>query len=149
MMSTLSAAHESTSNPTLDALAAELGAMQVIANALSDIRDCETRRRVLSWANERFMTVAVAVPTEAAQSTPETKAADIDDTLEVDSLAEFFERPQNDTALLAMQAAAMAIDEPPAAIEADKRDLRGGAIGVIVRGVSRGLAVLAAQWQTA
>jgi len=147
-MSTLSAAHDSTSNPTLDALAAELGAMQVIANALSDIRDCETRRRVLSWANERFMTaeVPVAVP---VQATPVTRAVATDDTLEVDSLAEFFERPQNDTALLAMQAAAMVTDEPPAAIESDKRDLRGGAIGMVIRGVSRGLAVLAAQWQTA
>ena len=148
MMSTLSAGHESTSNPTLDALAAELGAMQVIANALSDIRDCDTRRRVLSWANERFMTsaVPVAVP---VPSTSETRAVDTDDTLEVDSLAEFFERPQNDTALLALQAAAMAVDEPPAALDTDKRDLRGGAIGMIIRGVSRGLAVLAAQWQTA
>lgn len=149
MMSTLSAAHDSTSNPILDALAAELGAMQVIANALSDIRDCETRRRVLSWANERFMTVAVAVPTVPVPSTTETKAVDADDTLEVDSLAEFFERPQNDTALLAMQAAAMAIEEPPAAMATDKRDLRGGALGMVIRGVSRGLAVLAAQWQTA
>lgn len=148
MMSTLSAGHESTSNPTLDALAAELGAMQVIANALSDIRDCDTRRRVLSWANERFITAAVTVAVPV-QSTPETRAVDIDDTLEVDSLAEFFERPQNDTALLALQAAAVAIDEPPAAIETDQRDLRGGAIGMIIRGVSRGLAVLAAQWQTA
>jgi hypothetical protein len=147
-MSTLSAGHESTSNPTLDALAAELGAMQVIANALSDIRDCDTRRRVLSWANERFITAAVTVAVPV-QSTPEIRAVDIDDTLEVDSLAEFFERPQNDTALLALQAAAVAIDEPPAAIETDQRDLRGGAIGMIIRGVSRGLAVLAAQWQTA
>jgi len=146
-MSTLSAGHDSTPNPTLDALAAELGAMQVIANALSDIRDCETRRRVLSWANERFMTaVPVAAP---VQPTAVTRAVDTDDTLEVDSLAEFFERPQNDTALLAMQAAAMVIDEPPAAIEPDRRDLRGGAIGMVIRGVSRGLAVLAAQWQTA
>jgi hypothetical protein len=148
MMSTLSAGHESTSNPTLDALAAELGAMQVIANALSDIRDCDTRRRVLSWANERFITAAVAVAVPV-QSTTEMRAVDTDDTLEVDSLAEFFERPQNDTALLALQAAAVAIDEPPAAIETDQRDLRGGAIGMIIRGVSRGLAVLAAQWQTA
>jgi hypothetical protein len=148
MMSTLSAAHDSTSNPTLDALAAELGAMQVIANALSDIRDCETRRRVLSWANERFMSAAVAVAVPV-QPTPVTRAAATDDTLEVDSLAEFFERPQNDTALLAMQAAGMVIDEPPAAIESDKRDLRGGAIGMVIRGISRGLAVLAAQWQTA
>jgi hypothetical protein len=148
MMATLSAGHESTSNPTLDALAAELGAMQVIANALSDIRDCDTRRRVLSWANERFITAAVTVAVPV-QSTPEIRAVDIDDTLEVDSLAEFFERPQNDTALLALQAAAVAIDEPPAAIETDQRDPRGGAIGMIIRGVSRGLAVLAAQWQTA
>jgi hypothetical protein len=148
MMSTLSAGHESTSNPTLDALAAELGAMQVIANALSDIRDCDTRRRVLSWANERFMTAAIpAAP--LVQSTTAIRAVDADDTLEVDSLAEFFERPQNDTALLALQAAGMAFDEPPAAIETDKRDLRSGAIGMVIRGVSRGLAVLAAQWQAA
>jgi len=148
MMSTLSAGHESTSNPTLDALAAELGAMQVIANALSDIRDCDTRRRVLSWANERFITAAVPVAVPV-QLTTETRAVDTDDTLEVNSLAEFFERPQNDTALLALQAAAMAIDEPPAAIDTDKRDLRGGAIGMLFRGVSRGLALLAGQWQTA
>jgi hypothetical protein len=43
----------------------------------------------------------------------------------------------------------MLIDEPPAAIETDRSDLRGGALGMVIRGVSRGLAVLAAQWQTA
>src|SRR4051812_44348333 len=135
-MSILSAGHESTSNSTLDALAAELGAMQVIANALSDIRDCDTRRRVLSWANERFVTAAVvALPVRPT----ETRAVTTDDTLEVDSLAEFFERPQNETALLALQAMGREADERPVAIETDKRDLRGGAIGMVVRGVSRGL----------
>ena len=146
-MSTYSAGYEPTSDSTLDALAAELGAMQVIANALSDIQDSDTRRRVLSWANERFVTaaVAVALPVRAT----EIRAVCTDETLEVDSLAEFFERPQNDTALLALQAAALNGYEPPNAIETDKRDLRGGAIGMVIRGVSRGLAVLAAQWQTA
>jgi hypothetical protein len=132
---------------TLDALAAELGAMQVIANALSDIRDSDTRRRVLSWANERFVTAAVAVAVPVAPM--ERKAVDADDTLEVDSLYEFFERPQNDAALLALQAAAIEGHEAPAAIENDKRDLRGGAVAMLIRGVSRGLAVLAGQWQTA
>ena len=146
-MSTHSAGHEPTSDSTLDALAAELGAMQVIANALSDIRDCDTRRRVLSWANERFVTAAVTVALPARPA--ESRAVMVDDTLEVDSLAEFFERPSNDAALLAFQAAAIEVDEPPAAVADDKRDLRGGALGMLIRGVSRGLAVLAAQWQTA
>src|SRR3954470_22030918 len=99
-MSTHSAGHERTSDSTLDALAAELGAMQVIANALSDIQDSDTRRRVLSWANERFVTAAaaVAVPVRPTDS----KAINVDDTLDVDSLYEFFERrPENDAALLA------------------------------------------------
>jgi hypothetical protein len=148
-MGTHSAGHEPRSNSTLDALAAELGAMQVIASALSDIQDFDTRRRVLSWANERFTTAAAAV---AAPVQPtERKAIDVDDTLEVDSLYEFFERrPQNDAALLALQAAAIDIDEPRAEIENDKRDLRGGgAAGMLIRGVARGLAALAAPWQTA
>ena len=147
-MSTHSARHEPTSDSTLDALAAELGAMQMIANALSDIRDSDTRRRVLSWANERFVTAAVSV---AAPVRPaDIKPVVVDDTLEVDSLYEFFERrPQNDAALLALQAAAVEVEEPQPAIEHDKRDLRGGVLGMIVRGLSRGLAVLADQWQTA
>jgi len=147
-MSTQSAGHEPTSDSTLNALAAELGAMQVIANALSDIRDSDTRRRVLSWANERFVTAAVSVapPVRAA----ETKPVSVDDTLEVDSLYEFFERrPQNDAALLALQAAPLEVVESPAAIEHDTRDARGGAFGMLIRGLSRGLAVLVAQWQTA
>ena len=147
-MSTHSAGHEPTSDSTLDALAAELGAMQVIANALSDIRDSDTRRRVLSWANERFVTAAVAVAPPVRPA--ETRSVSVDDTLEVDSLYEFFERrPQNDAALLALQAAPAEVVESPAAIEQDTRNLRGGAFGMLVRGLSRGLAVLAAQWQTA
>ena len=146
-MSTHSAGHEATSDSTLDALAAELGAMQVIANALSDIRDSDTRRRVLCWANERFVSAAVSVAVPARPA--ESKAVIVDDTLEVDSLAEFFERPSNDTALLAFQAAAIEVDEAPAAVADETRDLRGGAVGMLIRGVSRGLAVLAAQWQTA
>src|SRR5690349_9456110 len=147
-MSTHSAAQIPTSDSTLDALAAELGAMQVIANALSDIHDSETRRRVLSWANERFVTAAVTV---AAPVHPiETRTISVDDTLEVDSLYEFFERrPQNDAALLALQAAPVEVEQPPAAIARDARDLRGGAFGMLIRGVSRGLAVLAGQWQEA
>ena len=147
-MSTHSAGHEATSDSTLDALAAELGAMQVIANALSDIRDSDTRRRVLSWANERFVTAAVSVAPPVRPT--ETRPVSIDDTLEVDSLYEFFERrPQNDAALLALQAAPLEVEEPAAAIEHDTRDVRGGALGMLVRGLSRGLALLAAQWQTA
>ena len=147
-MSTHSAGHEATSDSTLDALAAELGAMQVIANALSDIRDADTRRRVLSWANERFVTAAVSVTPPVRPA--ETRPVSVDDTLEVDSLYEFFERrPQHDAALLALQAAPLDVVEPPAAIEHDAREVRGGALGMLVRGLSRGLAVLVAQWQTA
>ena len=147
-MSTHSAGHTPTSDSTLDALAAELGAMQVIANALSDIHDSDTRRRVLSWANERFVTAAVSVAPPARPT--ETRTVAVDDTLEVDSLYEFFERrPQNDAALLALQAAPLDVEEPPAAVAHDTRDQRGGALGMLIRGVSRGLAVLAAQWQEA
>jgi len=147
-MSTQNAGHEATSDSTLDALAAELGAMQVIANALSDIRDSDTRRRVLSWANERFVTAAVSVAPPVRPA--ETRSVGVDDTLEVDSLYEFFERrPHNDAALLALQAAPLEAVESPAAIEHGTRDLRGGAFGMLVRGLSRGLAVLASQWQTA
>jgi len=147
-MATHSAGHEPTSDSTLDALAAELGAMQVIANALSDIRDSDTRRRVLSWANERFVTAAVSVAPPVRPT--ETRSISVDDTLEVDSLYEFFERrPQNDAALLALQAAPLEVVEPAPAIEHDRRNVRGGAFGMVVRGLSRRLAVLAAQWQTA
>ena len=147
-MSTHSAGLKPTSDSTLDALAAELGAMQVIANALSDIHDADTRRRVLSWANERFVTAAVSVAPPVRPT--ETRTACVDDTLEVDSLYEFFERrPQNDAALLALQAAPLEVEEPPAAIEHVTPDLRSGAFGMLLRGVSRGLAVLAAQWQEA
>jgi hypothetical protein len=80
----------------------------------------------------------------------ETKPVSVDDTLEVDSLYEFFERrPQNDAALLALQAAPLEVVESPAAIGHDTRDARGGAFGMLIRGLSRGLAVLVAQWQTA
>jgi hypothetical protein len=146
-MSTYSADHELVSDSTLDALAAELGAMQVIAKALSDIRDCDTRLRVLSWANERFVTAAVptVLPVRATATTP----ANIDDSLEVDSLYEFFERPQNATELLALQAAGVGTDESQTVLDTKGREARGGTLGLLVRRVSRGLAVLAGQWQTA
>jgi hypothetical protein len=142
-----SAGYEPTSDSTLDALAAELGAMHVIAKALSDVSDSDTRRRVLSWAHERFITAAVpvALPVRPAETRPDH----VDDTLEVDSLYELFEGPQNDAALLALRAAGVEPDEPQTTIESNKRDLRGGAIGMLIRAVSRGVAVLAAQSQTA
>src|SRR4051794_24638209 len=123
-MSTQSAGYDATSDSTLDVLAAELGAMQVIAKALSDIRDCDTRRRVLCWANERFVTaaVAVALPVRATETRPID--VDADDTLEVNSLADFFERPQHDTALLALHADAVDIGQAHTAVEHDAADAR-------------------------
>lgn len=41
-------------DPTLDAIAVELDAMQAIARALAGIRDPQVRRRVVQWANDRF-----------------------------------------------------------------------------------------------
>jgi len=43
-----------TADPTLDAIAVELEAMQAIARTLAGIRDPQIRQRVLEWANDRF-----------------------------------------------------------------------------------------------
>jgi len=144
-MATYTADYEPIADSNLDALAAELGAMQVIAKALGDIRDVDTRRRVLTWANERLV-VTAAVPAALPARAAQIAQVEVDDTLEVDSLAEFFERPQNAAELLALHAAAIESEQVQSAFE---NEARGGALGKLVRGVSRGLAGLVAQWQTA
>src|SRR5262249_46837544 len=87
-MPTLTADHAPRSTQTLDALAAEIAAMQVIANALSDIHDREARQRVLSWALERF--TAPSPPPQVVYATAPWPLGD-DPTLSCEGLEEFFE----------------------------------------------------------
>src|SRR5262245_61624983 len=97
-----SAEPNQTADTPLNALAAELGAMQVIAKALSDIHDRETRHRVLSWANERFTEVAPPVPAPIYAAATPSPLCD-DPTLSVEGLEEFFEQPRGVAELLALQ----------------------------------------------
>src|SRR5256885_2654141 len=77
------------SDPTLDAIAIELGAMQAIAEALAAVRDPQTRLRVLQWVNERFNHAPHA--TDSAEAN-EMLIGD-DPALSVESLYALFERP--------------------------------------------------------
>jgi len=144
-MSTYIADHDRSSDSTLDALAAELGAMQTIAKALTDIRDLEARHRVLSWANERFI---VALPTVTAPvcSIALRAALNEDPTLSVEGLEEFFEQPRGVAELLALQSIQELPDFALPAAAAETRE--GGPLGMLIRGVSSGLKALVAEWQT-
>jgi hypothetical protein len=147
-MSTYTADHEVTEDSTLDALAAELAAMQVIAKTLSAIRERDTRCRVLAWANERF-TAAPAMeplPVHPAGWKPATD----DPTLEVDSLYEFFE-PARSAADSLAAAAAFAEPYPAPAPEMHEPPASGQLrpLAMLLRGLARGVRLLAGEWQTA
>jgi hypothetical protein len=148
-MSTYSADLDPIADSHLDSLAAELGAMQVIAKALAEIRDRETRRRVLAWADAKFSTAPpppAPLPARAAAA----RAADEDPTLSVDSLYEFFEQPRSVTDLVAFEATAAQRGLTPAAADVDPRpELEGRPIKKLVRVFARRLELLAAEWQTA
>ena len=146
-MATYTAEFDQVFDTTLDALASEIAAMEVIAKALSNIRDRETRQRVLSWAHDRFTVAPPPMPMAAAAP---AVSVNTDPTLEVDSLAEFFDRPQTAAELLALHAAS-AFPEPetPDAASNWRAARERGPIGILVHGISRGLELIAAQWQTA
>jgi hypothetical protein len=141
-MSTHIAEHDS--NSTLDTLAAELGAMQIIAKALSDVRDRDARQRVLSWAQERFTELPPA-PLPVCVATPKP-AQDDDDTLSVEGLQEFFEQPRGVAELMALQTLPNFAESSHGASADDGRE--PGLLGMLVRGVANRLKVLAAEWQT-
>ncbi|HKB09865.1 MAG TPA: hypothetical protein VKD69_04390 [Vicinamibacterales bacterium] len=146
MMSTQTAEHGSIAAP-VDALAAELAAMQVIARALSDIDDRESRHRVLCWAKERFIT---ALPPVAPPVATAVRSALADDpTLSVEGLEEFFEQPRGVAEMLALQT--MSEFVPIASDDDFTRSRDGGwmaTIGILARGLANGLRALAADWQT-
>jgi hypothetical protein len=145
-MSTHTADQDPIADSTLDALAAELAAMQLIAKALSSVRDHETRLRVLSWAHERFN--AASALEQPPVSTVASMAAD-DDPLSVDSLQEFFEPSGRGESVAAQALAAHAWREeaPPAADPRPARDERP--LRNLARGVANGLELLVTQWLTA
>jgi hypothetical protein len=76
--------------PAIDAISAEIGAMQAIADALTGIRDPETRQRVLQWAIERFSTTP-----RADATAPRASARVLDDELAlgIDRLDDLFDGP--------------------------------------------------------
>ena len=80
-----------TPDPTLDAIAEELEAMQAIARALAGIRDPQIRQRVLQWANERFN--LGPRPQPPGGRTVATEKAD-ESGLDVEPLYDFFDTPR-------------------------------------------------------
>jgi hypothetical protein len=76
-----------TADPTLDAVAVELEAMQAIARALAGIRDPHIRQRVLQWANERFNGGPTPPP---PRPRPETTDNEDESGLDVGPLYDFF-----------------------------------------------------------
>src|SRR5476651_1389250 len=80
-------------------LQAELSAIQVIAVALAQLEDEETRARVLHWATERFCRTVPVVPVVAlsapsavadAPQLPSNPTPTPDDGLSVSALGELF-----------------------------------------------------------
>src|SRR5438045_726413 len=147
-MSTYTAEHDVTEDSTLDALAAELAAMQVIAKTLSTIRERDTRCRVLAWATERFTAAPEMEPLPVHPAG--WKPATDDPMLEVDSLYEFFE-PARGVADSLAAATAFAESYPAPATETHQPAASGQQrpLGMLLRGVARGLRLLAREWQTA
>jgi len=89
-----------TADPTLDAVAVELEAMQAIARALGGIRDPQIRRRVLQWANERFNG---GRPPQPPRPRPEIIENADESGLEVGPLYDFFNVARPSTQLLSLQ----------------------------------------------
>ena len=90
-----------TADPTLDAIAVELEAMQAIARALAGIRDPQIRQRVLQWANERFNGGRTPQP---ARPRPQTSDNTDDSGLDVGPLYDFFNIARPSTQSLSAQA---------------------------------------------
>src|SRR4051794_35377141 len=61
-----------TSDPTLDAIAVELEAMQVIARALAGVRDPRIRQRAVQGATDRFGAGPAPQPPAARRETTKT-----------------------------------------------------------------------------
>ena len=146
-MATYSVEHDQTADSNLNALAAELGAMQVIAKALSDIRDRDARQRVLTWANERFTAPPAPAPVPIHAVAPRSALCD-DPTLSVEGLEEFFEQPRGVAEMLALQSI-QELPDPALLGSADTRARDGGPLGKLARTVAGGLKALAAEWQAA
>ena len=90
-----------TADPTLDAVAVELEAMQAIARALGGIRDPQIRQRVLQWANERFNGGPMPQP---PRPRPETTEHTHESGLDVAPLYDFFPVARPSTESLSLQA---------------------------------------------
>ena len=105
-----------TSDPTLDAIAVELEAMQAIARALAGIRDPQIRQRVLQWANERFN--HGPAPQPPGGRTVVTENVD-EGSLDVEPLYDFFDAPRPTTQSLSLPAAPAPIANAAAAPVAD------------------------------
>jgi hypothetical protein len=70
----------------LSEVADEVAAMQAVATALSDL-DQDAKKRVLAWANDKFMFERPVRPTSHQQNSPETTV----EASGFDSLAELFD----------------------------------------------------------
>lgn len=94
-----------TADPTPDAIAVELEAMQAIARALGGISDPQIRQRVLQWANERFNGGRPPQPPRPRPETPD----DADESgLDVGPLYDLFDVARPSTQSLSVQADAPA-----------------------------------------
>src|SRR5262245_42781999 len=144
MMATHTADHDLIADSTLDALATELGAMQVIGQALASIRDRETRTRVLAWAQERFNPALAPAPLPVRSA---ATAADGDPTLSVDSLYELFE-PRSATELLAADAAPQWTPGYITPSPHEPADRKERAIGRLMRPMASRLEFVATEWLT-
>jgi len=134
--------HAPGSLAPLDALAAEIAAMQVIANALADIPDREARQRVLSWARERF-----TAPLSPARPVFATRPVDNDPTLSCEGLEEFFEQPRGVAERLAVETMERFPGLAQTAAVAETAAVRRP-FGVVIRGLNNGLEFLLAKLQT-
>lgn len=105
-----------TPDPTLDAIAVELEAMQAIARALAGIRDPQIRQRVLQWANERFN--LGPAPQPPGGRTVATEKVD-EGSLDVEPLYDFFDAPRPSAQSHSSQAAPAPIANAAAAPVAD------------------------------
>jgi len=145
-MRTHTADQDPIADSTLDALAAELAAMQVIGKALSSIREHETRLRVLSWAHERFSAVAAAEPLPV-RAVASSGGGD-EDPLSVDCLHEFFEPVCGES----RASQALAAHAWPETAEPAPEMLPAPAerpLHKLARGVADGLELLVSEWLTA
>jgi hypothetical protein len=104
-----------TPDPTLDAIAVELDAMQAIARALAGIRDPQIRHRVLQWANERFNHGPAPQPPGGRTVATENDESSLD----VEPLYDLFDAPRPTTQSQSSHAACAPIANAAAAPVAD------------------------------